>query len=78
MWRIIQIISEVVCLFTAAWAFAATFEPLRARTFGNRLVKPWTIRAMRITSTVAVFLSFVTIVVDLLDWLGFIHVIEGR
>lgn len=71
---VIQISSELVLLFTAAWMFAGTFEPLRSRwrIFGNRPIKHWVLLGLRITTALAFLLLVVIIVVDVLDLSGFL------
>ena len=70
MWSSIRIASEFVWLFTAVWAFVATFEPLRSRELGNRPIKYGAVLGIRITSVIAFLLCLVIIVVDLLDLVG--------
>ncbi len=52
MWDKIQVVTEVMLLAVAIWAFAATYEPLRSQSFG-RPVGRQVIIAIRVTAALA-------------------------
>ncbi len=57
------LVTEVLLLVVAIWAFAATFEPLRSRTFG-RPVSGRAVTAIRVTAGAAAVLAIVALLLD--------------
>ena len=64
MWDKLQVVTEVILLAVAIWAFAATYEPLRSQAFG-RPVGGWVVIAIRVTAALLVVGCLVVLVWDI-------------
>jgi hypothetical protein len=64
MWDKLQVVTYAMLLVVALWVFAATFEPLRTRSFG-RPVAHWLVMAMRVMAALAAVLALVILVLDI-------------
>jgi hypothetical protein len=64
MWDKIQVVTEVMLLGVALWAYAATYEPLRSRAFG-RPVGSRVVVVMRVLAALAAGLCLAILLLDL-------------
>ena len=64
MWDKLQLVTYVMLLAVAIWAFAATYEPLRSRAFGRPIAR-WVAITIRITAGLCAVLALVILLVDI-------------
>jgi hypothetical protein len=64
MWDKIQVVTEVMLLGVALWAFVATYEPLRSRAFG-RPVGRRVVFVIRVTAALTAGLCLAVLLLDI-------------